>query len=307
MKFSIFQLSRRGGRAVNEDRMGYCYTREAALFLLADGMGGHAEGEVAAQLALQSIAAQFQREAQPVLQDPRDFLDRAVMAAHQQIQRYARIKRMSDSPRTTLVAAVIQQGAATWVHCGDSRLYWAREGQLLARTRDHSYIELERTAATPIQLAHKLLNRNVLFTCLGATGKPIFDISGPHTLLRGDRLLLCSDGLWGVLQEPALLHGLSVSTVEEAVPALVDSALQIAGKKSDNVTALALEWEVPDHIPSDLEHHMDTDLADEPFATTIQSSHDLDTLDDPLDEEEIERNIAEINAAIRRSAQRKAL
>ena len=307
MKFSIFQLSRRGGRAVNEDRMGYCYTREAALFLLADGMGGHAEGEVAAQLALQSIAAQFQREAQPVLEDPRDFLDRAVMAAHQQIQRYARIKRMSDSPRTTLVAAVIQQGAATWVHCGDSRLYWAREGQLLARTRDHSYIELERTAATPIQLAHKLLNRNVLFTCLGATGKPIFDISGPHTLLRGDRLLLCSDGLWGVLQEPALLHGLSVSTVEEAVPALVDSALQIAGKKSDNVTALALEWEGPDHIPCDLEHHMDTDLADEPFATTIQSSHDLDTLDDPLDEEEIERNIAELNAAIRRSAQRKAL
>ncbi|MDO4968133.1 MAG: serine/threonine-protein phosphatase, partial [Comamonadaceae bacterium] len=53
MKFSVFQLSRRGGRAINEDRMGYCYTREAALFLLADGMGGHAEGEVAAQLALQ--------------------------------------------------------------------------------------------------------------------------------------------------------------------------------------------------------------------------------------------------------------
>lgn len=67
--------------------MGYCYTREAALFLLADGMGGHAEGEVAAQLALQSIAAQFQREATSALADPSDFLSRAVLTAHQHIQR----------------------------------------------------------------------------------------------------------------------------------------------------------------------------------------------------------------------------
>lgn len=300
MKFSVFQLSRRGGRAVNEDRMGYCYTREAALFVLADGMGGHAEGEVAAQLALQSIAAQFQREANPTLDDASDFLHRAVLTAHQHIQRYAKLKRMPDAPRTTVVAAIIQNGTATWVHCGDSRLYWVRDGQLLARTRDHSYLEMDRSATTPIRLAHKLLNRNVLFTCLGATGKPIFDVSGPHTLRSGDRLLLCSDGLWGVLKEPALLHGLAAQPVDAAVPALVESALQIAGSKSDNVTALALEWEVPEHVHS--QYDVSTESVSELFASTIQSSHDLDTLDDPLDEEEIERNIAEINAAIRRSA-----
>ena len=55
MKFSVFQVSRRGGRECNEDRMGYCYTREAGLFLLADGMGGHPEGEVATQMALQTV------------------------------------------------------------------------------------------------------------------------------------------------------------------------------------------------------------------------------------------------------------
>lgn len=302
MKFSVFQLSRRGGRAVNEDRMGYCYTREAALFLLADGMGGHAEGEVAAQLALQSIAAQFQREAQPLLADPTDFLSRAVLLAHQHIQRYAKLQRMPDSPRTTVVAAVIQNGAATWLHCGDSRLYWVRNGQLLSRTRDHSYLEMERNATMPLRLAQKLLNRNVLFTCLGATGKPIFDVSGPHTLRSGDRLLLCSDGLWGALKEPALLHGLCAQPVNDAIPALVDSALQIAGNKSDNVTALALEWEVPEHAPSEYDISTHTASVSELFASTIQSSHDLDTLDDALDEEEIERNIAEINAAIRRSA-----
>ena len=67
MKFSVFQLSRLGGREKNEDRMGYCYTRDAGLFVLADGMGGHPEGEVAAQIALQSMSATFQREAKPKL------------------------------------------------------------------------------------------------------------------------------------------------------------------------------------------------------------------------------------------------
>ena len=69
MKFSVFQVSRKGGREKNEDRMGYCYTREAGLFVLADGMGGHPDGEVAAQLALQILSARFQREAQPVVGD----------------------------------------------------------------------------------------------------------------------------------------------------------------------------------------------------------------------------------------------
>ncbi|MDQ5898121.1 MAG: family protein phosphatase, partial [Pseudomonadota bacterium] len=63
MRFSVYQISRRGGREKNEDRMGYCYTRDSGLFALADGMGGHPEGEVASQLSLQTLAAQFQQEA----------------------------------------------------------------------------------------------------------------------------------------------------------------------------------------------------------------------------------------------------
>ena len=85
MKFSVFQLSRRGGRPTNEDRMGYCYTREAGLFVLADGMGGHAEGEVASQLALQTLAAEFQRQATPRLPDVQAFLQQGVMLAHERI------------------------------------------------------------------------------------------------------------------------------------------------------------------------------------------------------------------------------
>nr|MBP9060058.1 serine/threonine-protein phosphatase [Rhodoferax sp.] len=148
MKFSVFQVSRKGGREKNEDRMGYSYTRASGMFILADGMGGHPEGEVAAQLALQAVSALFQKEAKPQVPDVTAFLEAAVMAAHRQILRYAIEKGMLDTPRTTFVAAVMQEGLVTWIHCGDSRLYFVREGELVTRTRDHSFVE-QRFAAPP--------------------------------------------------------------------------------------------------------------------------------------------------------------
>ena len=162
MKFSVFQISRKGGREKNEDRMGYCYTNSSALFLLADGMGGHPEGEVAAQLALQTISALYQKEAKPELPDVKGFFHTAIIAAHRQILRYAADGGLNDTPRTTLVAAVIQGGVAHWVHCGDSRLYFVRDGELLARTRDHSYLEQRGGDSANPPTLPKGINRNVL-------------------------------------------------------------------------------------------------------------------------------------------------
>ncbi|TFZ01192.1 PP2C family protein-serine/threonine phosphatase [Ramlibacter rhizophilus] len=299
MKFSVFQVSRRGGREKNEDRMGYCYTRESGLFVLADGMGGHPEGEVAAQLALQTVSALFQREARPVVRHSGEFLAAALMAAHQQIIRYASERAMLDTPRTTLVAAVLQQSSATWVHCGDSRLYLVRDGQLLTRTRDHSY--LEQHAAGVIRLEQ--VNRNILFTCLGSPSKPVYDVTGPVSLQQGDKLLLCSDGLWGSLSDADIVRQLAAKPVADAVPDLVEAALRSGGAHSDNVTVVALEWETPDAFEST--HGVSTDsISDGVFASTIQSGV-LDTPVDDLDDAAIERSIAEINEAIRRSAARK--
>ena len=301
MKFSVFQISRRGGREINEDRMGYCYTREAGLFVLADGMGGHPEGEVAAQIALQTIAARFQNQAKPALSDVSEFLSSALLAAHHQILRYASDKGALDSPRTTLVAAVLQGGCATWVHCGDSRLYWVRAGALLSRTRDHSYMELP---SIPPHLAH--VNRNVLFTCLGSPTKPIYDLAGPVPLEQGDRILLCSDGLWGALSDEDITRDLVRLPVSQAVPELVENALRTTGESSDNVTVIALEWETPDLFESTQGVSTDS-IGGDVFASTIQagSLDDLSDDIDDLDDAAIERSIAEINEAIRRSAARK--
>ena len=308
MRFSVYQVSRKGGREKNEDRMGYCYTRDSGLFTLADGMGGHPEGEVAAQLALQTMAALFQRDARPRLSDPLRFLQDAIMAGHHQLLRYASERGLMDTPRTTLVACILQGHSAYWAHCGDSRLYFVRAGKLVARTRDHSYSELQQssTAVIPLDARH---NRNVLFTCLGSPGKPVVDTSGPLLLQGGDRIMLCSDGLWGTVADDFIAHELANRAISDAVPELVETALRQGGERCDNVTVLAVEWE---SATADEPSGVSTDsLGEEVFASTIQASvgstdgpDELDELGelDELDEAEIERSIREINEAIRRSS-----
>ncbi len=302
MKFSVFQISRKGGREKNEDRMGYCYTKGSCLFLLADGMGGHPEGEVASQMTLQVISALYQKAAQPEIEDVRAFFNMAILQAHRQILRYAAEKGLLDSPRTTVVACIVQDGSATWVHCGDSRLYLVRDGELLARTRDHSYLEQHHTSKPGVAIPANF-NRNVLYTCLGSPSKPVFDITGPVPLLQSDRILLCSDGLWGSLEDADITYHLGQNVVSVAVPELVERALVKGGPKSDNVTVIALEWETPDVFASTRGSISTENIDDGVFASTVQAGW-LDSGVDDLDDEAIERSIAEINEAIRRSAAR---
>ena len=303
MKFSVFQISRRGGREKNEDRMGYCYTKGSGLFLLADGMGGHPQGEVAAQTALQVVSALFQKEARPEIPDIKAFLTMAIMAAHRQILRYAVEQNLPDTPRTTLVVAIVQDSALTWMHCGDSRLYMVRGGELIARTRDHSYLE-QRESGRPMVMPAGAPNRNILYTCLGSPTKPVFDVTGPVPLLQGDRIMLCSDGLWGSLDDSQIVYHLTQKPVALAAPELVEKALLKGGAQSDNVTLLAMEWETPDHFESTRGTISTDSIEDGVFASTVQGGW-LDGDVDDLDDEAIERSIAEINEAIRRSAVRK--
>ena len=300
MRFTVHQISRRGGREKNEDRMGYCYTRDAGLFALADGMGGHPEGDIAAQVALQSLAARFQHEAKSALTDPLRFLQDAIIAGHHQLLQYATARSLVDTPRTTVVACVLQGAAAYWAHCGDSRLYLMRGDKLIARTRDHSYTELQETMSQVVPIGERL-NRNVLFTCLGGPGKPMIDTAGPLLMHPGDRLLLCSDGLWSALPDAAITHVLASRPLSDAVPELVEQALRQAGPKSDNVTALAVEWESAEDISAGPQVSTQS-LGDEVFASTIQASLLGDKDTDELDEAEIERSIREINEAIQRSS-----
>ena len=304
MKFSVFEATHQGSREKNEDRMGYSYTREAGLFALADGMGGHPEGEVAAQIALETMSALFQREAQPRMIDVPSFLGRGLMGAHHQIIRYASSRGMMDTPRTTLVAAVVQRGQLHWVHCGDSRMYVVRNGQLLKRTRDHSYLEAKVSTGG----AAKDVNRNVLFTCLGSTVRPMFDVGGPIVLQDQDKVMLCSDGLWGTLDDEQIVRGMAERPLAEGMPVLIEQALKNGGSRCDNITVLGFEWEAPVKKTKSgrrRDGFTETEFMDDSaFTSTIQPSGFDNPLDE-MDDEAIERSIAEINEAIQRTAQKK--
>src|SRR4029450_6910148 len=120
MKFSIYQESRQGPRKSNQDRVAYCYSRDSLCMVIADGMGGHLHGEVAAQIATQFIAEAFQREAQPRIADPFKFLLDSIINAHHAIVDYANVRSLLETPRTTCVACVVQDG----VGCGGAAGGW---------------------------------------------------------------------------------------------------------------------------------------------------------------------------------------
>nr|WP_315252275.1 PP2C family serine/threonine-protein phosphatase [uncultured Duganella sp.] len=312
MQFSVYQESHIGGRKVNQDRMGYSFTRDALLLVLADGMGGHLRGEVAATLALQTIAALFQQQATPYVRKPQRFLEQALHAAHREIHQYRIAQSMTEAPRTTIVACLIQHNTATWAHCGDSRLYWMRGGQILARTRDHSHIEslIAKGMALPSERATHP-DRNKLHNCLGADTPPRVDIATGAGMLPGDVVLLCSDGLWSMLPDDELARRLYAQSVARAVPAILRAALTAAGDISDNVTALAVMWQ-----GSSLVDSMDPDpagvISTEALPPDLHSSTIRDTPapaqqtpepGDAFDDDEIEKAIAEIRGAIEKSSQ----
>lgn len=302
MKFSVYQVSRKGGRPLNEDRLGYTYTRRAVLLVLADGMGGHPEGEKAAEIAVRVFTRQFVAQAQPALKDPKAFLAATLLEANQAIVDFADSQSMEDNPRTTLVAAIIQDGVIVAVHSGDSRLYWVRQGHLIRRTRDHSYSDKP-------ELFRELppgVSRSVLFTCLGSDVPPLFDTIGPTELLPGDRLLLCSDGLWTMWSDDSdLAASVYGMPIRDVVNTMADEAVTRGGLHGDNVSLIGFEWDSSDGFEPTQVIVADH-LNERPFASSFGglTPEAWEALDD-FDDAAIERSIAEINEAIRRTAPRK--
>ena len=301
MKFSIYQASRQGGRKYNQDRVAYSYSRDALLMVIADGMGGHFNGEVAAQIAVQMITETFQKQARPALPDPLTFLAEAVYSAHDAIGHYVLEHHLKDSPRTTCVVCVVQHGHACWAHVGDSRLYFFRDGQLLARTRDHSKVQqlYDLGRITEAEMAvHP--ERNKIYNCLGGPVPPDVELSKKVAMQEGDILLLCTDGLWGDLAVHEIASLLGAYPITQALPELMDHAELRGGATGDNLSAVGLRWGDESRL---LEPKTVSTAAMQADSHTVQ----LDPFDarngatrPDVTDEEIERAIAEIQAAIKK-------
>lgn len=243
MIFELARESRVGARTYNQDRIDVRRTPRSILMVLADGMGGHPRGEVAAQVAVEHCAREFEAAAAPQLADPAHFLLRALSGSHLAILRRSAELKLPEAPRTTAVACVVQDGHIYWSHVGDSRLYIVRDRRVVTRTRDHSRVQQLIDAG---RLREDALashpDRNLLLQCLGGAKLPRFEPVEKARLVVGDIVLLCSDGLWGPLSARQLVNGLAVKDLGKAVSALAGLAEARAGRECDNVSVLAMLW-----------------------------------------------------------------
>lgn len=241
MKFSIHQASHIGNRKFNQDRVAYAYSRDALLLVLADGMGGHLHGEMAAALAMQTFVEAFGRDAH--IKNPLVFLSDTMRDAHHRIMNFPQHKDHSF-PGTTCVAAIIQDGYLYWGHAGDSRLYLLRNGEVASKTLDHSMVQMWlECGVIDEESARKHPRRNQITNCLGGV-EDIFEIElgKPAALHSGDVVLLCSDGLSGSFDDRELAVAFAASLVDVALNSLIARALALETGHADNVTGLALRW-----------------------------------------------------------------
>jgi PPM family protein phosphatase len=241
---SIIQDSRIGAREVNEDRVGHWTAPASVLMAVADGLGGHLHGEIAAQLALEVLGAAFRVEAKQKLDNPADFLERAFATAHAAILDEARKRDLADTPRTVIVACVVQDGQAFWNHVGDCRFYLLRSGRIVSRTRDHTVVQRlvdEGRIREEAMATHP--HRNRLLQCLGSAQSPRAEPPAQARLEKDDILLLCSDGFWGPLPPGQMMRALLSRPLAEAIAELSLLAETTAGPDCDNISVVAMTWQ----------------------------------------------------------------
>ena len=298
MRFTIYQESRQGGRANNEDRTTCCYSRDALLMVIADGMGGHHYGEIASQIAVQTMADAFQREARPVLADPFRFLQKGMTNAHHAITDYAARHKLKDSPRTTCVACVVQDNIAYWAHAGDSRLYLIRDDRVIAQTRDHSRIRLlidEGMISEAQAAVHP--DRNKIYSCLGSPTPPEIEFSRKTPLTHGDIVLLSTDGLWGVTSGEQMALARKGPNFLQTVPKLLADAEVKGGPHGDNLSVVAVRWE-DSYVEEESSAISTMTMTQDEVTTRLEEFGRNPSYKSDLSEDEIEKAIEEIRNAI---------
>ena len=236
-------------RELNEDSMRV--DAEVGIFIVADGMGGHAAGEIASQMAVDTVHEMLAGEEDPeetrLVRDiaPEDEADalreRLRYAMNQASVRIRRASEADDTKRgmgTTVVVLVIDGEQAHLAHVGDSRAYLVRNGRIIRLTRDHTVVQQEIDAGrlTP-DLARLVPHKHILTQSVGFPG-PVEPDTTTRVIEVGDTFILCSDGLTDPLDDSEILDVAKEQPPELIADALVEAALKAGGE--DNVTVLTV-------------------------------------------------------------------
>ncbi|MCB1163862.1 serine/threonine-protein phosphatase [bacterium] len=225
-------------RKTNEDALGFFVHEDSPptqLAVICDGVGGNAAGEVASQLAVETVERSFFGAGNPV--DPVAALRRAIQAANAEIQVQASRDPGLTSMATTCTAVAFRGDSFHVAHVGDCRAYLLRDGEITQLTEDHSLAEEYQRRGEPLPASQQAL-ANVLTRCLGIEPSVAVDTVGPVRYGAGDVLVLCSDGLTKVVTPPEILKQATLFAPGEACRALVILARERGGP--DNISLQVL-------------------------------------------------------------------
>ncbi len=245
MQIEYAKVSALGDRSDNQDRAAIVVAEDAALMLVFDGMGGHSDGALAAEIGLNIVQDMFMASTLPMF-DPQGFLYTSLARAHDAVVKLGADLTVDSRPRATCAICLIQECGSYWGHVGDSRIYQMRDSEVLSRSRDHSHVEvlIQEGAITEEEaLDHPM--RNFVECCIGGDAPvPDMSITAKRTLLPGDVLLACSDGLWSGVSddEMAELAMRTSDSLAENLKALSVRALHVNAPYSDNTTGTVLRW-----------------------------------------------------------------
>ena len=231
-------------RETNEDSYLYWesaddqeFLRKGRLAVIADGMGGHEGGQEASRLAVETVRDVY---GNGFSEDPQTALIESFAAAHTRIVNYAEQHPAFQGMGTTCTAFVLVGHQLYFAHVGDSRLYLIRDSRISRLTRDHSYVgRLVESGLVRAEDAERHPQRHILTAALGAGLEVAAEGAEQGMLLQdGDNLLLCTDGLWGVVAEDQLEDAVSKYAPAECCAALVKLARERGGP--DNITLQVL-------------------------------------------------------------------
>jgi len=214
---------------------------KGSLILVADGMGGHSAGEVASRLAVDIITRIYYEDAG----DPQSALKKAFREANREIHKAAEKDESKSGMGTTCTALVLQNGTAISAHVGDSRLYLVRQQAIYLMTEDHSAVmEMVKAGLITIEQARHHPDKNVILRALGS--HPEVEVSSwnaPLPVRGGDRFVLCSDGLYDLVEDDEIKERVAERDPHSACETLIGLARERGGYDNITVGVIAVESE----------------------------------------------------------------
>jgi len=214
------------------------WLEQGHLFIVADGMGAHAAGEVASRTATETISLSYAKNR--TAEQPPAALHHAVYDAHRHIREQSAVDEAFRDMGTTVDAMLLLPQGAVIAHVGDSRVYRWRNGIIEQLTFDHSLVwEVCVAGNLPFDQAPSYIPKNQITRSLGPTEKLKVDLEGPFPIDVGDTFLVCTDGLSGQLTDREIGQILDVLEPEDATDSLINLANLRGGP--DNITAIVVK------------------------------------------------------------------